>query len=128
MIQKETMLDVIDNSGAKKALCIHMYRGYKRRSAKTGDIIKVAIKKVRKKNPETLKVKKGDMSKAIITTTKTPLRNFNNELKSYGLNSIVLVSDQNKYLASKITFALDHSFFRYTKYSKLLRMSGKVVY
>jgi large subunit ribosomal protein L14 len=125
MIQKETIVEIIDNSGAKKALCIHMYKGYKRRYSRMGDLIKVAIKKVRKKNPETLKIKKGDMSRAVVTTCKTPLKTFSNELKFYKTNSVVLISDQNKYLASKVNVKLDYSFFRYTRYSKLLRMSSK---
>jgi len=58
MIQKGTVLKVIDNSGAKKAACIHMYQGYRRRYAKVGDVIKVAIKKVRKKDQDSLKIKK----------------------------------------------------------------------
>ena len=43
MIQKGTILKVVDNSGAKKAACIHLYKGYRKRYAKIGDIIKVAM-------------------------------------------------------------------------------------
>jgi len=128
MIQKETILNVVDNSGAKKVLCVHMYNGYKRRYSKIGDLIKIAVKTVRKNNLDTLKIKKGDMSRAIVTTCKTPLKTFNNELKFYNVNSVILISDQNKYLASKVNVKIDYSFFRYTRYSKLLRMSSKVLH
>jgi len=70
MIQKGTILKVVDNSGAKKAACIHLYKGYRKRYAKIGDIIKVAIKRTKKKNPEFLKIKKGDTSKAVVVSVK----------------------------------------------------------
>jgi len=50
MIQKGTIVRVVDNSGAKIGACIHMYQGYRRRYAKVGDVIKIAIKKLKKEN------------------------------------------------------------------------------
>lgn len=127
MIQKESFLDVVDNSGAKKALCIHIYNGYKKRSATVGDLIKVTIKRTRKKDIENLKIKKGDLSKAIVTSVKNYITFYDGEKKSYDINSIVLISDQNKYLASKVTISLENSIFRHTKYCKLLRISDGIV-
>lgn len=114
MIQKGTVLKVIDNSGAKKAACIHMYDGYRKRYAKVGDIIKVAIKKVKKKNPESLKIKKGEMSKAVVISTKSLLNSFDGNLKKTDSNCVVLISDQNKYVGTRVFSPLDNRL-RYTK-------------
>lgn len=127
MIQKESLLDVVDNSGAKKALCIHLYNGYKKRFATVGDLIKVTIKRTRKKDIENLKIKKGDLSKGIVATVKNYISTYDGEKKSYNINSVILISDQNKYLASKVTIPLDNSIFRHTKYCKLLRISDGII-
>ncbi|HND46132.1 MAG TPA: 50S ribosomal protein L14 [Chitinophagales bacterium] len=127
MIQKGTILKVIDNSGAKKAACIHMYQGYRRRYAKIGDVVKVAIKKVRKKDQDSLKIKKGDMSKAVVVSTKSLFKTFDGELKKSDSNCVVLISDQNKYLGTRVFSSLDNSL-RYTKYLRLLSLAGGVIY
>lgn len=127
MIQKGTILKVVDNSGAKKAACIHLYKGYRKRYAKIGDVIKVAIKKTRKKNPEFLKIKKGDTSKAVVVSVKNFQNSFDGSLTKSGLNSIVLISDQNKYLGTRVFSPLDNSL-RYTRYLRLLSLAGGVIY
>ena len=60
MIQQETVLNVIDNSGAKKAKCIKVLGGFKKRYAQLGDIIVVSIQRLRKKSKKTSKVLKGE--------------------------------------------------------------------
>lgn len=127
MIQKGTILKVVDNSGAKKAACIHLYKGYRKRYAKIGDIIKVAIKRTKKKNPEFLKIKKGDTSKAVVVSVKNSQNCFDGSLTKSGLNSIVLISDQNKYLGTRVFSPLDNSL-RYTRYLRLLSLAGGVIY
>lgn len=126
MIQKESILYVMDNSGANKALAIHIYNGYKRRYAKPGDLIKVTIKSIRKKSVKSLKVKKGDLSKGVVTSTKSFNRKIDGELKCNNKNSVVLISNQNKYLSSKVGISADADIFRHTKYCKLLRMTRRV--
>jgi len=127
MIQKGTILKVVDNSGAKKAACIHLYNGYRKRYANIGDIIKVAIKRTKKKNPEFLKIKKGDTSKAVVVSVKNFQNCFDGSLTKSGLNSIVLISDQNKYLGTRVFSPLDNSL-RYTRYLRLLSLAGGVIY
>ena len=63
MIQKGTYFKVVDNSGAKKACCIHVSGGYRKRYGKTGDVIVVSIKSLRAKRREVSKIKKGDVVK-----------------------------------------------------------------
>ena len=62
MIQTETILDVADNSGARKVMCIKVLGGSKRRYARVGDVIKVAIKEA----IPTGRVKKGQVADAVV--------------------------------------------------------------
>ena len=63
MIQSNTILDVADNSGAKKVNCIAVQGGYKQNTAGVGDIIVASIREMRRQNPgQTWKVKKGMLS------------------------------------------------------------------
>lgn len=123
MIQTGTTLNVIDNSGAKKAYCIKIRQGYKKRYAAIGDIILVAIKTLRKKRRSLSKVKKGEMYHALIIRTKTPkaypfFDNFN-----FLENAVILFTKQNKFLGTRI-FGSIIKQFRYTKYMRLLSMSS----
>ena len=70
MIQKETVLDVADNSGAKRVQCIKVLGGSRRRYAALGDVIVVAIKEAL---PDA-KVKKGDTAKAVVVRTAREYR------------------------------------------------------
>lgn len=127
MIQKGTKLRVIDNSGAKRAECIHLYSGYQKRYARMGDIIKVAIKKVAQKSPELLKVKKGTVSKAVVITTKSFLKNFGGERLQYNQNTIVLMSDQLKYLGTRVFNKLD-SRLKTSRHMKLISISDGIIF
>ncbi len=62
MVQVQTVLDVADNSGARKVMCIKVLGGSKRRYASVGDVIVVAVKEA----IPNAKVKKGDVSRAVI--------------------------------------------------------------
>ena len=67
MIQTETMLNIADNSGARKVLCIKVLGGSKKRYARIGDIIKVTVKDAIPRG----KVKKGDVYDALVVRTKS---------------------------------------------------------
>lgn len=119
MIQKETMVNVIDNTGVKKICCIHVIGGYRKKYAKTGDLIIGAVKTV--KNKENLKIKKGAVTKALIVRTK--LSGFIKQAGRYSLkctrNAAILLSNQNKLLGSRVFGPIDKKF-RYTRFSRLL--------
>lgn len=70
MIQSQTSLKVIDNSGAKVVNCIKVLGGLKKKTATIGDIIIVSIKELRNKNKLISKVKKGNIYKAVIIRIK----------------------------------------------------------
>lgn len=126
MIQKETYLKVVDNSGAKTVACIHVFGGYRKKYAKIGDSIMVAVKSTKNKKPEDLKIQKGEMSKALVVSTK------NVNVAEYGKirfskNTVVLLDNQNKYLGTRLFVPMLENF-RFTKYLKLMSMSSGFIY
>ena len=88
MIQTETVLDVADNSGARKVLCIRVLGGTRKRYAKIGDIIVVTVKEA---IPHA-KVKKGDVLNAVVVRTVTPLARPEDTLVRFDENAAVLLS------------------------------------
>jgi large subunit ribosomal protein L14 len=76
MIQAGTFLNVIDNSGAKNVSCIKVLSGYRRRYAGVGDLIVVSVKNLRTKRRSSSKIKKGEMSKAVVVRTKSIIKSF----------------------------------------------------
>ncbi len=125
MIQKGTYVNVVDNSGAKFAMCIHLYGGYQKKYAKVGDVVLVTVKSIKKKKPEDLKIKKGEMSKAFVVATK--VKSKLNRNCAFLQNSVVLLTNQDKYLGTRIFIPLLRSF-RQTKYLKAISMSAGVIY
>ncbi len=90
MIQQETVLEVCDNTGAKKALCFKVLGGSKRRYAHVGDIIVCAIKEAL----PTGSVKKGDVVKAVIVRTKSAIRRADGSILKFDRNSCVIIGDK----------------------------------
>lgn len=98
MIQSQTMLIIADNSGAKKAMCIKVLGGTRKRYGRIGDLIVVSIK-------ETLPggtVKKGDVKRAVIIRTKKELRRKDGSYVKFDQNAAVLVNDQREPLGTRI--------------------------
>ncbi len=126
MIQKGTYLNVVDNSGAKFAACIHIYGGYRKRYAGVGDTILVAVKSVKKKNIDQNKVKKGDVLKALVVSTKTKSSFISGFSNQFYINSIVLLNEQNKQISTRVFIPLTN-FFRGTRYLKLLSICNGVL-
>ena len=86
MIQQETILDVADNSGARKVLCIKVLGGSKRRYASVGDMIVVSIKEAIPNG----KVKKGDVHKAVVVRTAKEIARPDGSYIRFDTNSAVL--------------------------------------
>lgn len=123
MIQNGTYLNVIDNSGAKEAICIQVTSGYRRRYAYTGDILVVSIKSLRSKRKLASKTKKGEVYRALVVRTKKTKNFFCGDNSAFLENSIILLNKQNKILGTRIFGALP-KYFRYTKYLKILSLSS----
>ena len=98
MIQMQTMLDVADNSGARRVQCIKVLGGSKRRYARIGDIIKVSIKEAIPRG----RVKKGDVFNAVVVRTKKGVRRPDGSLIRFDSNAAVLLNNQNQPIGTRI--------------------------
>ena len=98
MIQSESLLDVADNSGAKKVLCIKVLGGSKRKYASVGDVIKVTV---REAIPNS-KVKKGTVMEAVIVRTAKELRRADGSYIRFDNNAAVLVNEQREPIGTRI--------------------------
>jgi len=92
MIQHRTMLNVADNSGAKKLQCIRVLGGYKKRTARIGDIVTCAVKEA---TPHT-GVKKGDVVHVVIVRTRKETRRSSGMYIRFSENAAVLVDQKTK--------------------------------
>ncbi|MBW6519616.1 MAG: 50S ribosomal protein L14 [Desulfoarculaceae bacterium] len=98
MIQTETVLNVADNSGAKKVLCMRVLGGSRKRFASIGDIIIVAVKEA---IPHA-KVKKGDVMKAVIVRTAKELKRMDDTWVKFDDNAAVILSGSGEPLGTRI--------------------------
>jgi large subunit ribosomal protein L14 len=125
MIQVSTILNVIDNSGAKTVCCLKVFPGFKRRYAFVGDIITVSIKSLRHKRKSSSKVKKGEILKALIVQSKKP--QYSGDSISFFSNSVILLNKQNKLIGTRVFGAISNNF-RYSKYLKVISVSSGIIY
>lgn len=98
MIQTETVLNVADNSGARKVLCMRVLGGSRKRYATIGDIIIVAVKEA---IPHA-KVKKGDVMKAVIVRTAKELKRMDDTWVKFDDNAAVILSGSGEPLGTRI--------------------------
>lgn len=98
MIQMQTRLKVVDNSGAKEVMCIKVLGGTRRRYARVGDVIVATVKKAL---PEG-KVKKGDVVKAVVVRTKKEFRRVDGSYIRFDDNAAVIIDDKGEPVGSRI--------------------------
>ncbi len=98
MIQTESVLEVADNSGAKKVRCLKVLGGSKRKYATVGDIIVVSVKQAAPNG----KVRKGQVAKAVIVRTRKELRRRDGSYIRFDNNSAVLLNKDNEPIGSRI--------------------------
>ena len=98
MIQTETILNVADNSGAKKVLCIKVLGGSKKRYAGIGDVITVAVQEA---IPHA-KVKKGDVMKAVIVRTAKEMKRMDDTWVKFDENAAVMLSNAGEPVGTRI--------------------------
>lgn len=98
MIQTETILNVADNSGAKKVLCIKVLGGSKRRYAGIGDVITVAVQEA---IPHA-KVKKGDIMKAVIVRTAKEMKRMDDTWVKFDENAAVILANNGEPVGTRI--------------------------
>jgi large subunit ribosomal protein L14 len=98
MIQTQSYLDVADNSGARRVMCIKVLGGSKRRYAGVGDLIKVTVKEAIPRG----KVKKGQVMTAVVVRTKKGVRRGDGSLIKFDDNAAVLLNAQNAPIGTRI--------------------------
>ena len=98
MIQMQTILDVADNSGAKKIQCIKIIGGSKRRYASIGDVVVASVKSALPKAA----VKKKDVVKAVIVRTKKEIRRPDGSYVRFDGNAAVIIDTQNNPKGTRI--------------------------
>ncbi|OGW51045.1 MAG: 50S ribosomal protein L14 [Nitrospirae bacterium RBG_19FT_COMBO_42_15] len=98
MIQMRSMLDVADNSGAKKVMCIHVSGGTRRRYANIGDIIMVSVKEA---IPEGT-VKKGQVARAVIVRSKKGMKRDDGSYIKFDRNAAVLINQEGEPVGTRI--------------------------
>jgi len=98
MVQTTTTLDVADNSGAKKIMCIRVLGGTRRKYASLGDVIIVSIKEAIANS----KVKKGEVARAVIVRTKKEISRQDGSYIRFDSNSAVLVDKDNEPIGTRI--------------------------
>ncbi len=122
MIQMRTVLDVADNSGAKRVQCIKVLGGSRRRYASIGDIIVVAIKEAL---PGT-KVKKGDTAKAVVVRTRRECARNDGSYIKFDENSAVLINAQLEPIGTRI-FGPVARELRGKKFMKIISLAPEVL-
>jgi large subunit ribosomal protein L14 len=122
MIQTESVLDVADNSGAKKVLCIKVLGGSKRKYATVGDVIVVSIKEA----IPNAKVKKGSVMKAVIVRTTKELRRRDGSYIRFDTNSAVLINNEGEPVGTRI-FGPVARELRAKNYMKIVSLAPEVL-
>ncbi|OGT56832.1 MAG: 50S ribosomal protein L14 [Gammaproteobacteria bacterium RIFCSPHIGHO2_12_FULL_43_28] len=98
MIQMRTMLDVADNSGARRVMCIKVLGGSRRRYAGIGDVVKVSVKEAIPRG----KVKKGEVLNAVIVRTKKGIRRPDGSTIRFDENAVVLLNAQLQPIGTRV--------------------------
>ena len=122
MIQMQTNLEVADNSGAKKVMCIKVLGGSKRRFAGVGDVIVVSVKEAQPKG----KVKKGDVHRAVVVRTAKDIRRADGSVIRFDSNAAVLINKNEEPIGTLI-FGPVVRELRATGHMKIISLAPEVL-
>ena len=122
MIQTESYLDVADNSGASRVMCIKVLGGSHRRYARVGDIIKVTVKEAIPRG----KVKKGQVMSAVVVRTKKGLRRQDGSLIKFDDNAAVLLNASNAPVGTRIFGPVTREL-RNEKFMRIISLAPEVL-
>ena len=122
MIQTQTVLDVADNSGARRVMCIKVLGGSHRRYARVGDIIKVSVKEAIPRG----RVKKGQVLKAVVVRTKSGVRRQDGSLIRFDGNAAVLLNQQDAPVGTRIFGPVTREL-RNEKFMKIISLAPEVL-
>ncbi len=122
MIYPETNLDVADNSGARRVMCIKVLGGSKRKTASVGDVIVVSVKEAIPRG----KVKKGDVHQAVIVRVAFPVRRPDGSVIRFDRNAAVLINKQQEPIGTRI-FGPVVRELRGRKFMKIISLAPEVL-
>jgi len=122
MIQQQTMLTISDNSGARRAMCIKVLGGTRRRYARVGDIVVVAIKDAIPNGA----VKKGEMARAVIVRTRKEIRRKDGSYIRFDQNAAVLIDKQKEPRGTRI-FGPVARELREKEFMKIISLAPEVI-
>lgn len=122
MIQTQSYLEVADNSGARRVMCIKVLGGSKRRYARVGDLIKVTVKEAIPRG----KVKKGQVITAVVVRTKKGVRSPDGSLIKFDENAAVLLNAQDAPIGTRIFGPVTREL-RGEKFMKIISLAPEVI-
>ncbi|HHX87903.1 MAG TPA: 50S ribosomal protein L14 [Firmicutes bacterium] len=122
MIQTESMLNVADNSGAKKILCIRILGGSRRKAGHIGDIIVASVKEAAPGGV----VKKGELVRAVIVRTKSGKRRQDGSHINFDDNAAVIINEQNNPRGTRI-FGPVARELREKDFMKIISLAPEVI-
>lgn len=122
MIQVQSILDVADNSGAKKLFCVKVIGGNQRRYASIGDVIVVSVKEAMPHS----KIKKGEVMRAVIVRTKKEVNRPDGSFIRFDTNSAVLLNKQNEPVGTRI-FGPVARELRSKNFMKIVSLAPEVI-
>ncbi|MBF0625027.1 MAG: 50S ribosomal protein L14 [Magnetococcales bacterium] len=122
MIQVRTLLEVADNSGAKKVQCIKVLGGSKHRYASLGDVIVVAIKSAMPRG----KVNKGDVARAVVVRTRKEVGRPDGSYIRFDTNAAVLINPQGEPIGTRIFGPVTREL-RAKNYMKIVSLAPEVL-
>lgn len=122
MISVQTQLHIKDNTGIKKGQCIKVYKG---KAAKTGDIILISVKKLRKLKKE-IKFKKGEVLKAMVIQTKYKTKSTIDNYIKFDENSVIILNNQLQPASTRITTPITNQL-RKRKQFKILSLASNII-
>jgi large subunit ribosomal protein L14 len=122
MIQTSSVLDVADNSGAKKVYCIKVLGGSRRRYASVGDVIVVSVREALPGS----KVKKGEVARAVIVRTAKEIQRSDGSYIRFDGNSAVLINKENEPIGTRI-FGPVARELRAKRFMKIVSLAPEVL-
>ncbi|QCU89418.1 50S ribosomal protein L14 [Thiomicrorhabdus sediminis] len=122
MIQMQSVLDVADNSGARRVQCIKVLGGSKRRYANIGDVIKVSVKEATPRG----KVKKGDVYNAVVVRTAKGVRRQDGSLIKFDGNAAVILNTKHEPIGTRIFGPVTREL-RGDKFMKIVSLAPEVL-
>jgi len=122
MIQMQTKLNIADNSGAKKAMCIKVLGGSKNRYASIGDLIRISIKQA---TPNS-KVKKGDVLYAVVVRTKKGINRSDGTSVKFDNNAVVVLNEKHQPIGTRV-FGPVTKELRTDKFMKVVSLAMEVL-